>query len=224
MKTTILLATSLLLLSAPALAQPAPAPAAPPAPDAIPGPAQPAKPDRGAFVAGGKVGVALPFDGLGPMASGIVEIGYVFPWLKRSFGLLVDVAYTVPVKSGTQMGDPRVDGPYGWKLTQKELTISPAVYYRLTMLGRVVPYIGVGPRIYLHRSVVEGNVAMQKILETTEQSTKVGVGVPLGVGIKLGPGELMAEFLFEWGKLDHTATGDSTSMGGNVQLGYRFLL
>src|SRR6185312_11980742 len=117
----------------------------------------------GAFVAGGKVGVALPFDGLGPMVSGIVEVGYVFPWLRRSFGLMVDVAYTVPLKSGTQMGDPRVDGPYGWKLTQKELTIAPAVYYRLTMLGRVVPYVGVGPRIYLHQSVVEGNVAMQTI-------------------------------------------------------------
>jgi hypothetical protein len=220
MQKTISLAASLILL---ALA--APAAAAPPE-SPVPGaPAEAAQRDRGAFVAGGKVGAALPFDGLGPMASGIVEIGYVFPWLRRSFGLLVDVAYTVPVKSGTQKNDPRVDGgSYGWNLTQKELTISPMVYYRLTMLGRVVPYLGVGPRVYLHQSVVEGNVGTQTILQTKEQSTKVGVGVPVGVGFQLGPGELCGEFLFEWGKLDHTATGDSSSMGGNVQVGYRFLL
>jgi opacity protein-like surface antigen len=226
MKTFVKLAVVVLTLSAPAIAAAQPAPPPPPgapAADTPPAAAPPAK-DRGAFVAGAKVGVALPFDGLGPMASGVVEVGYVFPWLKRSFGLLIDVAYTVPTKSGTQMGDPRVDGPYGWKLTQKELTISPAVYYRLTMLGRVVPYLGVGPRIYLHQSVVEGNVGMSTILQTKEQSTKVGVGVPLGVGVHLGPGELTGEFLFEWGKLDHTATGDSNSMGGNIQLGYRFLL
>ncbi|MFT3772478.1 MAG: outer membrane beta-barrel protein [Minicystis sp.] len=223
MKTIIPLATGLLALALPAIAAAQPAPPDKPAP-AQPVTEAPAKPDRGAFVAGAKLGVALPFDGLGPMASGVVEVGYVFPWLKRSFGLLVDVAYTVPIKSGTQMGDPRVDGTYGWKLTQKELTISPAAYYRLTLLGRVVPYVGIGPRIYLHQSVVEGNVGKEMILATKEQSTKVGVGVPVGVGVRLGPGELTGEFLFEWGKLDHTATGDSTSLAGNFQVGYRFLL
>lgn len=216
MRTTILLPL-VALLAAPSLAR-AESPSASPAAPA------PTKPDRGAFVAGAKVGVALPFDGLGPMASGIVEVGYVLPFLQQSFGVILDVAYTVPVRSGEQRGDPRVDGPYGWKITQKELTIAPAVYYRLTKLGRVVPYVGIGPRIYLHQSVVEGSVGKEVILETKEQSTKVGLGVPLGVGVRLGPGELTGQFLFEWGKLDHTATGDSTSMGGNIQIGYRFLL
>ena len=219
MKTRITVLASLLLLGAPslALAEPLAAEGAAPA-------LAPAASDRGAFVAGAKVGLAIPFDGLGPMASGIVEVGYVLPFLERSFGILVDVGYTVPLKSGSQVQDPRVDAPYGWKLTQKELTIWPAVYYRLTMLGRVVPYVGIGPRVYLHQSVVEGNVGAQTILQTKEQSTKVGLGAPLGVGVTLGPGELTGEFLFEWGKLDHTATGSSSSLGGNVQLGYRFLL
>jgi hypothetical protein len=222
-KTTILFVTGLLALPATALAQPAPAA---PAPDQKPAPAPGfVYRARGSFVGGAKLGAALPFDGLKPMASGVLELGWFFPVLKQGLGLLVDVAYTVPVTSGTEMKDPRVDGgTYGWKLTQKELTIMPVVVYRLTMLGRVVPYVGVGPRIYLHQSVVEGNVGMKPISPTTEQFTKVGVGVPLGVGIKLGPGEALAEFLFEWGKLDWLATGNSTSMGGNIQLGYRFLL
>jgi hypothetical protein len=238
MKTiSVLIATSLFTVSAPVLAQApaspppaAPPPAAPPARDAAAPPPEAPKPDRGAFVAGAKVGAAIPLDSLGPMVSGVVEVGYVFPFLKRSFGLLVDVAYTVPTKNGTAT-DMRVDGStYNWTITQKELTFSPAVYYRLTMLGRVVPYVGVGPRIYLHQSVVQGSLGPQAMMPntpisaTTEQSTKIGVMVPVGVGIHLGPGELLGEFMFEWGKLDHTATGDSTSMGANVQVGYRFLL
>lgn len=218
-----LIVTTFLASATSAFAQTPPAP--PPVQPAAASVDAPIKSDRGAFVAGGKVGVALPFDGLKPMVSGVIEVGYVFPWAKRSFGLLVDLAYTVPVTNGTQNNDPRVDGStYTWKLTQRELTLTPAIVYRLTMLGRVVPHIGIGPRFYFHQSLVEGSVAKQPILVTQEQSSKVGIGVPLGASFALGPGELMGEFLFEWGKLNHTATGDSTSMGGNIQIGYRFLL
>lgn len=186
----------------------------------------PKKAERGAFVAGAKVGGILPFDGLNPNLMGSVEVGYVFPWLHRSFGLLVDVGYAVPRKSGNVPTDARIEGgKYDWELTQKELTIAPTILYRLTSLGRVVPYVGVGPRIYLLRSIVEGKAGGQTILETTEQSTKVGLSVPLGAEIKLGPGAILGEFLFEWGPLNHLATGDGTStLGGSLQLGYRFLI
>lgn len=230
MKKTVALATFLLALGVPALAA---AQAPPPAGDTPP-PAAPAKSDRGAFVAGAKVGAGLPFSGMTPMVSGAVQVGYVLPFLKRSFGLIIDVAYTVPTKSGTVMGDPRVDGgKYEWKITQKELTITPAAYYRLTMLGRVVPYIGIGPRVYLHQSTVSGSVGKEMILETKEQTTRVGVGLPVGVGVQLGPGELTGEFLFEWGKFgdekpstqnSYVAPGDKHSMAGTINVGYRFLL
>jgi hypothetical protein len=181
---------------------------------------------RGAFVAGAKVGGILPFDGLNPNLVGSLEVGYIFPWVHQSFGLLVDVGYAVPRKSSTVPSDPRVDGgKYDWELTQKELTIAPTIVFRLTKLGRVVPYIGVGPRIYLLRSIVEGKVGGETILETTEQSTKVGLSAPLGVEFRLGPGALIGEFVFEWGPLNHVATGDGTStLGGNLQLGYRFMI
>lgn len=232
MKKIVALTTSLLALGIPALAAAQPAPT-PPAADAPPA-AAPAKSDRGAFVAGAKVGAGLPFNGMTPMVSGAVQVGYVLPFLKRSFGLMIDVAYTVPTKSGTVMGDPRVDGgKYDWKITQKELTISPAVYYRATMLGRVVPYIGIGPRIYLHQSIVQGNVGKEMILETKEQTTRVGLALPVGVGVTLGPGELVGEFLFEWGKFgdvkpgtqnSYVAPGNAPSMAGTINVGYRFLL
>lgn len=206
-------------------AEPAAAPAAPATAATAPAPPEvQAGQDRGAFVAGALVGLAVPLDGLSPMASGTLEVGYVLPVLDRSFAVLVDVAYTAPSASGTVSNDPRVDGgTWTWKLTQKELTVSPAVYYRFTRLGRLVPFAGIGPRVYFHQSIVEGTGGGEPILPTTEQSTRVGLLVPLGVAWKLGPGEALGQLLFEWGRLDHVATGISTSGGVNVQLGYRVL-
>jgi hypothetical protein len=180
--------------------------------------------DRGAFIAGAKVGGIVPFDGLGPFVLGTLEVGYVLPIMKRSFAGVIDVSYTAPSTTGEQ-SDPRVSGgTYSWTLTQKELVIQPTLMYRLTSLGRVVPYVGVGPRIYLLRSIVEAKAGSQVIGETIEQSTKVGVGLPLGAEFKLGPGALLGELLFEYGPLDHTATGSSHTAGGTLQLGYRLMI
>lgn len=115
-------------------------------------------------------------------------------------------------------------GTYGWHLTEQILAIQPTIMYRFTKLKSVVPFIGVGPRIYMLRSTVRGAVAGVEIPETTEQSTKVGLGVPFGAEIKLGPGALIGELLFEYGSLDHTATGDSNTGALSLAVGYRLLL
>jgi len=182
-----------------------------------------AAPDRGAFVAGGKVGGNASFNGLGPFVNGGLELGYVFPWLNRGLGLYVDAGYTVPRASGTA-NDPRVGGAYSWSLTQKQLTVTPMIVYRMTQLGRFVPYAGVGPRIYMMESVTKGSAGNAVILETKERSTKVGVGVPLGVDILVGPGAVLAEFLFEIGPLDHTLTGNTHTGAASLSLGYRLML
>jgi hypothetical protein len=211
----------------PAPTTPAPTETALPPTESVATPAPAAEtPDRGAFVVGGLVGAIFPFDGLSPFVVGGVELGYILPWLSRSFAILADVEYSEPRQSGTTANDPRVDGStYNWHITQRELTIAPTVLFRVTRFGRMVPFIGVGPRIYLLESLVDGTVGSTAIATTTEQSTKVGVTVPIGVEVKLGPGALLGEFLFEYGPLNHTATGDSTTtMGGTIQVGYRFML
>lgn len=219
-----LLAVASLAGAASAADPAAPGPAAP-APDSAK-PADAPKSDRGAFVAAGKIGGIAPFDGLGPFVIGGLEVGYIAPWLNRSLALYVDVSYTVPQKTGTGSNDPRVDnnGAYNWTLTQKELTVLPHLVYRLTKLGRFVPYIGVGPRLYFLESITEGTVGSQTILQTKERSMKVGLGVPLGGEFKIGPGAILAEFLFEYGPLDHSLTGNSNTAGGSLQVGYRLML
>ncbi len=180
----------------------------------------------GAVLLGAKVGGILPFSGLSPFVNVGVEAGYVFPWMHRSFALALDVDYTVPKASGTQ-SDPRLGtsgGSYDWKLTEKELAFMPVVMFRLTSLGRLTPYGGVGPRIYLLQSTVEGSANGGPIEPTKEQSTKVGVGVPLGAEFRLGPGALIGELLLQYGGLDHSATGKANTGAASLSVGYRFLL
>lgn len=180
--------------------------------------------DRGAFVVGGKVGLLASFSGLEPNVVGALEVGYVFPWLDRSFALYVDGGYAAPVTTG-EASDKRVaGGKYSWHIVEKQLTIAPSVYYRYTGLGMFVPYAGVGPRIMLQESVIDSDDAEPIILETTEHATKVGLGVHGGVDILLGPGAVVGEVLFQAGGLDHTSTGDVANTALTVWVGYRFML
>ncbi len=184
----------------------------------------PVKRDRGAVVAGAKFGGIASFNGLDPFVNGAVEVGYILPMLNRGIGIYADVAYTVPTATG-EANDPRVpSGKYTWTLTQKQLTVTPMVVYRLTRFGRFVPYAGVGPRIYMFESITEGKAGSEVILETKERSTKVGAAVPLGVDIQLGPGAVLAELLFEIGPLTHALTGDTNTAATSLSVGYRLML
>ena len=187
-------------------------------------PVEPTK-DRGAVLVGGRVGGLVTFGGMNPNVRGGIELGYVFPWMNRSFAAAVDMDYAAPKQESSVSGDPRLPGGgYDWHLTEQQLTVMPLFMYRFTQLGMLVPYGGIGPRIYMLRSNVKGTSGGQTIEETTEQSTKLGFGVPLGVEFKLGPGGLTGEVLLEYGPLDHTATGQSNVGAATLLLGYRFLL
>lgn len=195
--------------------------------------AQPAAPDRGAFVLGLRVGglFAQPFtEGrLGASFLTGLEVGYVLPVLRRGLGVLADVSYTQPTATGTTT-DPRVTsngGMYTWNLTQRELVVGFTVMYRLTLLGsgRVAPYIGIGPRLFFLQSLVTGSAGSNNpISETREQSLRVGLTVPLGVDIGLGPGRVFGEALVQWAPLSHQSTGDANVGSLSVLAGYRLFL
>lgn len=196
------------------------APAAPPA-------AQPPAVEENqpsGFVAALKVGAVLPFTKLGVAPGVAIELGWILPVLDRALLASVETSYAQPTATRTVSGDARVGGDYTWNLTQRELFIMPTLTWRFAKdRTSLAPYVGLGARIALLESIASGTAGGQAISPTTEQSTKVGVGVPLGLEYPLGPGALLAEALFEWGPLNHTITGASTStMGATLRLGYRF--
>ena len=175
---------------------------------------------------GVEAGGLLPLSALGANAVGGVRAGYVLPWLSRRMTLAVDVTFARPTAAGTVTGDGRVAGSqYDWHLGLRELTVMPTLTFDLPRLGPVQPAVGLGPRVYLLQSVVEGSVGSQHIAATTEESTKVGVGLPLSAAYALGPGALVGTLLLEWGPLDQVATGAPTTVAAaSLLVGYRLTL
>jgi len=173
--------------------------------------------NKGVFITG-KVGGIVPFGGLGPNGIGGIDLGYATE-MGLAFGVAGD--YAAPKASGTETDSRITGGSYQWHLTQQILQVMPFVMYRIKGAGAVVPYVGVGPRIYMLRSYVRGDGPT--FAETREQSTKVGVGVPLGIELKLGPGAGIAELLLQYGGLSHTATGESNTGAASLSLGYRVM-
>jgi hypothetical protein len=199
--------------------------------------AQSANPDQSTAVAAERKGVGplfgvmagglVPFSGLTPGFQVGLEAGLVLPVLHRGLAVAVDLDYAQAWDSGTTT-DPRVlanGGTYSWNLTQEFLTVMPMVLYRLTTVSKTLtPFVGVGPRIYFMRSTTSGSAGGSTIDDTTEVSTQIGFGIPLGLEIKLGPGGLLAELLGQWGPYTHTATGDTHTGAIGLSVGYRLAM
>lgn len=169
---------------------------------------------------GAKLGGIVPFDGLSPFVSFGVEVGALLPVMNRQLAIVLDVDYTQPTTTGNE-ADPRVTGgTYTWKLTEQELAIMPVLMYRMTTLKSVIPFVGIGPRMLLARSTV-GDNGTPAIMQTTEQSTRIGVGLPLGAELAVGPGHAIGELLFQYGTLNHVATGDANTGAVSLSVGYR---
>ena len=189
----------------------------------------PGSAETGAVLLGAKVGGLASFNGLDPFVHGAIEAGYVFPALNRGLGAYLQVEYSAPATDGKvneKLERDRVPGgAYNWHIRQQELVFAPTFLYRLTTLSETItPFVGVGPRIYLIKDTTRGDANGVTIDETTEKSTKWGLGLPLGAEIALGPGKLIGELMFQWGPLKHTLTGDTHLGGASLAVGYRMLL
>jgi opacity protein-like surface antigen len=167
-----------------------------------------------------KVGGIIPFGGLNPFVTAGLDVGYALK-MGLAFGVAAD--YTAPQKSGEETDSRITGGKYSWHITNQQLQVMPFVMYRIKSLGAIVPYVGIGPRIYMLRSTVRSGDGTPTFSETTEQSTKIGFGIPIGLELRAGPGALIAELLLQYGGLDHTATGASNTGAASLALGYRFM-
>lgn len=181
--------------------------------------------DRGQLLVAAKVGglFAEPFSKLGASYLVDVEVGYALPVWKHRLAVALDGAYTAPEASGSGADAQVQSGMYSWHLQQRQGILGVSLFYRHP-LGRVTPYLGVGPRLFLLQSEIDGASGGATIHQSSEVSTKVGVGVPLGVGVRLGPGDLFVEASLLWAPIDHQITGDSSTGAITASLGYRFVL
>jgi hypothetical protein len=183
--------------------------------------------DRGEFLLAVKGGglFAEPFSKLGASYLVDVEVGYALPVLKHRLAIAIDGGYTAPEAQGTTT-DARVEangGTYTWHLQQRELLLGLTLFYRHP-IGRFTPYIGAGPKLFLLESKTSGSAGGGSIPTASEVSTKVGAAIPLGLGVRLGPGDLFLEFALNISGIDHRTTGDTNTGSLSLALGYRLVL
>ena len=60
--------------------------------------------------------------------------------------------------------------------------------------------------------------------ESTEQSTKAGLSVPIGFDYQIGPGRLFGEMMILWAPIEHRSTGDASVGSITLEAGYRLFL
>ena len=189
---------------------------------------------RGQLIAGAKAGAAFaqPFSNLGASFLVGVEVGWALPRLPgigSGLAVTIDLAYTQPGASGAGI-DSRLApnaGHYGFSVTQRELSLGFTALYRVPFLlgGRLVPYAGIGPRIFFLESKTSAEAGSGNTLPGfSETSTRVGLGVPLGADFPIGPGRVFLEAMLLYAPFNHNLTGDSNAGMITVQAGYRFLL
>ena len=182
--------------------------------------------DKGAGVFGVKVGVLLPqaFSPLG--ANWMLELqgGYLLPFYHRLIGIVGSVGVTMPTVSGSAISDARVSGgSFDYQQQSQQFLLGLTLIGHIP-LGRVVPYVGVGPRAFVVRTQSTGAAGGSDFPGNSELSVEPGVGVPVGLGILLGPGRLSAEFELLYAPTHQRSTGPGSFGSMALTVGYNFVL
>ena len=183
--------------------------------------------DRGAGLVGVKVGAYLPQAFQDQLATSYfveLEGGYLLPFMHRMFGITASVALSMPTTQNT-ISDARVPGgSYSYEQTTQQFLLGLTFVAKIP-LGRFVPYLGVGPRLFIVRTPSAGGTAGgAAIPESVEQSQEIGVGVPVGLDILLGTGRLFLEAQLLYAGSSQRSTGPGAFGSISVAAGYRFVL
>lgn len=177
-----------------------------------------------AWLVGVRLGPVIPqaFNKLSTNFLVDVEGAYQLPFWHRRLGLFLDVGYSQPTASGSR-ADARImanNGVVTWDLTVRDLGFALGAEYRHAVGRWVVPYVGAGAKLHLTRSVVNQRVGAIDLGSNTEDSTRVGFLGRVGLGLHLGPGDLVAELHVEYTTVDHLITGDNNTAHLAFQVGY----
>lgn len=167
------------------------------------------------LLVGARVGVVIPqaFNKLETNFVTDVEVAYQLPFWYRRLGLFFDIGYSQPTEQGTTT-DPRVStngGTVGYDMTLQDLALAFGVQYRHALGRWIVPYVGAGAKVHLTRTIIDQNAGQTSLGENSEENTRVGFIARAGLGVHLGPGDLVAELDVEYTPVDHLITGDNNT-------------
>jgi hypothetical protein len=177
---------------------------------------------------GGKVGGGLgkPFSEFGATPVFELELGYLLPPLHRSIELFVSGQYTQPGIDGISgKADPRLPGATSFDLTQQELALSFGGLYRFDVGSRLLmPYAGLGARLYLLNTKVKGSAGDHVYGQNEETHSAAGLLLLGGLELFVGPGALLGELSFGWAAVDGFVLRDTNLGALHLAFGYRLML
>ncbi len=226
MNRTLFLAT---LLSSLALAQGAAVPAAPGQATvaAAPAPAPEVEPAPPSLELSLKGGVHLPqvANPLQTSFDALLKVGWALPFAERRFQLFADVSYTQPQVSVTAL-DARVPGgSFTSTTTLRDLAVSAGLcIFLLAPSKPLVPYVSAGARFHFLRAETVGSAGGAAFGTHQETDTRVGGVFASGAGLRVGPGRVLAEVVFNYLPVDQRLTGASNASSLSVLLGYGLFL
>jgi opacity protein-like surface antigen len=198
---------------------------------ALPATAQPAQPP---FSVGVRLGGLFPsvYNNLQTSFLAEIELGYQLPVLGRRLGIFLDGGFTQPKKSGT-ITDPRLAtsaGSASWNLTFTDVGIAAGLQFLQPVGDMFLVYGGAGPKLHLTRSVVRASSGDASLGENSERSTRVGLLLRAGAGLRLWKGALVIELHQEVVSTNHNILaamdgGDKRNVSSlSAQLGYTLFL
>jgi hypothetical protein len=136
----------------------------------------------------------------------------------------VTLAYARPLADASGEDGRLGAGEFSWSLTQEVLAVGLLARWRfLPAASRWNVYAAAGPRAHLLRTRVDGEADGETFGENEQTSTEVGLSARLGAELRLGPGLALAELDYDTGPIDGLITGDSSTTGVGLLLGYRML-
>jgi hypothetical protein len=191
---------------------------APGAAVAAPAPAAPR--DRGDVWLGARVGASFAdaWSKLGPSFVVGLEGGWALPRWRHRVALALDVAFTAPALAGSG-GDPQL-GNYTFRVDAREVIVGASIIYRHP-IRRVVPYVGLGPRLVIVDAHEQGSAGMARLPATSDLGVGGGGGGFVGIGVHLGPGELFVDARADAAPVHDVLTGSFVAGAIFVAAGYR---
>jgi hypothetical protein len=185
------------------------------------------------LVLAGKVGVGLgkPFSDFGGTPVFGLELGYLLPLgapVNRSIEVFVDGQYTMAGMTGaSSQSDARLPstGALHYDLTQQALALSLGGIYHIDLGSQLImPYAGLGARMYLLNTKVKGSAGGEAYSPSNETQMRAGLLLLGGVEIFAGPGALLAELSFGWASVNSFVLRDTNLGALQLTLGYRLVI
>jgi hypothetical protein len=180
-------------------------------------------------VLGGKVGGGIGVGDFGATPLFELELGYA-PDLGESLGRSLEIfligQYAQPGLDGrASESDPRVDGEFSYEISQRMLSLSLGALFRFDVGSELVmPYGGLGGRVYLLDAQVKGALMDEPLGESGETRTQFGLVLLGGLDVFVGPGALLGELSFGWAPMDGYVVRDASLAALSLAVGYRVML